>query len=618
MAVVQKGKYQSTPPSGHTNGEYEFLQVDDNGNLKIVARSEVPEDFTVLAKATGSEDGMGKIATLASTETVYIRCDCSDQAYAAVDWIVNTDAKVDLSFYVAREVADEVTATLSSFVDTDTIVINGLTYTGESTAGDAAWASRKFLTETSDTADAAELAACINADYAVTTAGTSVAGTDKLTITTDEGAHTITAAAAADYDGGKYGLSATVATELASIVLAINHKDNITCASSVDDDTVTINDIVFTSAAAEDKSAREFDNDASDNATATSLAACINDSTYGVDGVTASVSSNVVSLARDSQSDTITLTTSSATTLATESAGGVPGVTAEATGATGELGITPTWTETLTVAEAGDQLTVVKIDNPGVLAAADTGVVTLSPGTPAGTSGDLALLIQAVPSAHCTIAQTGTTGSLYLVDETNNVAANNTTGGTINTVPVNGYEYAYLGIYADGTTPTVVVSAAKRTGAASAASAASLDAETANDLLTTIDADTSSMATLLGTIDADTSILSAGFTTKTRVTKAVDYTASQTAQTIWDPTGGTSFVITSITISASSAGAVTIFDNTDAAGNYVFDGTLGTYGGWSHEFSAMHWKSAAADNILKYTTGAGAAGTICVTGYELA
>ena len=61
-------------------------------------------------------------------------------------------------------------------------------------------------------AQCTELAALINADYAVATAGTSVAGTDKLTFVTDEGTFTITAAAAADYPAGKYGLSGTVGT----------------------------------------------------------------------------------------------------------------------------------------------------------------------------------------------------------------------------------------------------------------------------------------------------------------------------------------------------------------------------------------------------------------------
>lgn len=101
------------------------------------------------------------------------------------------------------------------------------------------------------------------------------------------------------------------------------------------------------------------------------------------------------------------------------------------------------------------------------------------------------------------------------------------------------------------------------------------------------------------------------------MTKQVTLGASETAQTVWDPTNGTSFVITHLTISLSGAGAVTVFDSTDAAGNIVVEGTWGAYGGIDMDFAAMHWKSAAADNILKYTTGAGVAGLLTVHGYEV-
>lgn len=104
---------------------------------------------------------------------------------------------------------------------------------------------------------------------------------------------------------------------------------------------------------------------------------------------------------------------------------------------------------------------------------------------------------------------------------------------------------------------------------------------------------------------------------RTRVTKNIDYTASQTGTTIWDPTAGTTFVVTHITVCATGSGALTIFDNTDAAGNILFEGSLSATGGWDTDYASMHWKSAAADNILKYTSGAGATGSIAVTGYEI-
>lgn len=422
----------------------------------------------VLAKAADSTDGLGKIATIANAATVYVRCDTNDIGYGRVDWRIQADQKHDLQFYKARSIVDSVTLTLSGFTEADTIVINGITYTGESTANTADYASRKFSTAGgTDTLDAAELAKVINADYAVVTAGTSVAATDKLTITTDEGAHVIEAAAEADYPNGKYGLDATAATEAASIVLAINHKDNVTLASVTAGDTVTINGTVFTAhATTTTASKREFAISGDNDADAAELVKCVNDNTYGVSGVTASAAGAVVSFARDSLADTVTLTSSNATRLKTEAAGGVPGVIAAASPVSAEISITPVWTAVLTVTKAGDQLTVTDIDCPGILATASEGVVTLTPGTPGAPSGqDLAHFIQATASAHCTVAQTATLAGLMIDgDAVADVAANNTTAGRIYSQEVQGYEYCYAGITNDSgsSAATVVVGATLR------------------------------------------------------------------------------------------------------------------------------------------------------------
>ena len=102
---------------------------------------------------------------------------------------------------------------------------------------------------------------------------------------------------------------------------------------------------------------------------------------------------------------------------------------------------------------------------------------------------------------------------------------------------------------------------------------------------------------------------------KTPVKKTVDFTASQTAQDIWDPTGGTSFVITGWVISFSAAGAFHMFDNSDSAANRVAKYFGATNGGAN--LSGLRIPASAADNILKYTTGSGAAGSITVYGYEV-
>lgn len=61
--------------------------------------------------------------------------------------------------------------------------------------------------------------------------------------------------------------------------------------------------ITYTAAAAENLSAREFNQASTDAACATSLAACINDATYGVPGLYATVSSATVTIEMDVQGE---------------------------------------------------------------------------------------------------------------------------------------------------------------------------------------------------------------------------------------------------------------------------------------------------------------------------
>lgn len=102
---------------------------------------------------------------------------------------------------------------------------------------------------------------------------------------------------------------------------------------------------------------------------------------------------------------------------------------------------------------------------------------------------------------------------------------------------------------------------------------------------------------------------------KTQFHQTVDFTASQTAQPIWTPTSGKRFVITDYDLSFSAAGAFTVFDNTDTTANRVFKMNGAVNGGGIHAYT-LPWRSTAVNNVLKYTTGAGAAGSISFIGYE--
>jgi len=103
---------------------------------------------------------------------------------------------------------------------------------------------------------------------------------------------------------------------------------------------------------------------------------------------------------------------------------------------------------------------------------------------------------------------------------------------------------------------------------------------------------------------------------RTPVRKAITYAANETAVEIWTPTGGKRFVLTQIIITPTAAGAVLkIFDNTNAAGNMIYQGQppLGTI---VINFVPPN-ASAAISQILRYTTGAAAGGDFTVQGYEV-
>lgn len=88
------------------------------------------------------------------------------------------------------------------------------------------------------------------------------------------------------------GATITAHTEAQSVT--------ITCAAAIAGDHVIINGLTFTGkAGAAVVADREFSIDTGNNETAISLAACINDATYGVPGVTATPNAAVVTLTVD-------------------------------------------------------------------------------------------------------------------------------------------------------------------------------------------------------------------------------------------------------------------------------------------------------------------------------
>lgn len=145
-----------------------------------------------LAAASGSAPaqgtGLGKITTLVAAATDYIRLDC-DRDVAKVDWVVKANKSHSVQLYRARTNVLGATITLADATavdDGDTFILNGLTFTAETTDGDASAAARKWY-HPNQADGAVNLAALLShATYGVPGIGAisvaAVDATDVLTI----------------------------------------------------------------------------------------------------------------------------------------------------------------------------------------------------------------------------------------------------------------------------------------------------------------------------------------------------------------------------------------------------------------------------------------------------
>lgn len=450
-----------------------------------------PQTEIVLADASASTGGLGKVGVvLATSGTLLVRCPNEGFGRSSlVDWRIKSDQAWGYTLYRSHVLpsATITFADATAIDDGNTFILNGLTYTAEDTATDAAWASRKFYSGGADAAaDAVQVAALINADYAITPNG-SVSVGDTITVVTTCNepqcpGHTYvyTAAAAASYANRVFDQSGNQAAELASIVLALNHRRNVTLASCAAGTTITVvgqNGIKYTftaHATTTTAASRQFSISGTNSQDGDELVTCLNDATYGVPGYTATNIAGVVHIARNSASvpEPIIISSNSTTAACVNTAGGVPGVVAVASGATGELGITPSWVKSLTVTTSnGTRLAITDIDLPGVYAVASsgtgTGIVTLTPGTPGSPSGGEAAYVlqfgQGTSDANEAAFAFDTTSFAQDGAAVTGKSANSTTSsGEIIAHTCRGWEHAYL-LYANGagSDATVTIAATK-------------------------------------------------------------------------------------------------------------------------------------------------------------
>ncbi len=570
MAIVQKEQFKTTAPALTTDGQYENLQVDAEGRLKVStspATDATPthsstdlEDELILA---GSTSRTGLIGTVGNAEYIYVRAAADGKS--AVDWRIEGDQKHDVYFYKARTPVDTVTVTLggaaldngdvqvvngktftahtnttvaatgqyaidgdtaadcvelakvlapgkaitlASVVAADTVTVNGVTFTGHATTTTAA--SRQFDIAPDATA-AAGLVTCINHKDNMTLSGVDVA--DTVTISDGTTSKTYTAAASADVPAGVFDQSGTDSQCGDSLVLCINHKDTITTASAIAGDKVTINGLTFEGKASTAVyPQRKFSIDTGDPETGTSLAAAINDAVWGVPGVTATATATGVTLAPDTPDQTITMVagtggTNSHTRIVCVAANGVPGLTAvNASGVVsltrnyeaatvsmsasdtsivcvtargvpgvlaaatdgGEVIVTPVWKgETITVTSSDDTIKYVDYGLPGCSVASTATTVVI---TPDMDSPEPCTCIYAVISSNTAadeFAVANGTKAYLLTDDTTvaDVADNSATTGTTYVQNTDNYPYLYVGVMNDsgGAAANLTVGATART-----------------------------------------------------------------------------------------------------------------------------------------------------------
>lgn len=106
-----------------------------------------------------------------------------------------------------------------------------------------------------------------------------------------------------------------------------------------------------------------------------------------------------------------------------------------------------------------------------------------------------------------------------------------------------------------------------------------------------------------------------GGATRTPWKSHIAFTASLTGQVLRTPTAGKISFIEGYTIQFTGSGPLTIYDNTDSSSTRVYKGT-GAATTQVTVCPATPIPTSAANNVIYYTTGAGAVGDISMWGYE--
>jgi len=225
-------------------------------------------DYIKLLGPSGFS-GEGVLASIPASGVCYVICKAGP-SIQKLDWVLQCDHNTSYQFLRARQIPGSLaTVLIGSWANAETILIDGLTYTGATST--TTWSTRGISIAGTDAQDATLLQKAINGGALVTLA--SVEAADYVTITDP-------------VTGDDYVFTA--------------HTDTTTAAN------------------------REFSISGTDAQDAAELVACINDGDYGVPNVTATqgAATGEVLLQNDaSYDDYPVVTSSSGTTLAVSSIG---------------------------------------------------------------------------------------------------------------------------------------------------------------------------------------------------------------------------------------------------------------------------------------------------------
>jgi hypothetical protein len=105
---------------------------------------------------------------------------------------------------------------------------------------------------------------------------------------------------------------------------------------------------------------------------------------------------------------------------------------------------------------------------------------------------------------------------------------------------------------------------------------------------------------------------------KTMKHARIALSAGQTGATVLDPTNGTKFVLHKMILSVTASGTVEFFDETDSGATVIGPIlNLAAYGGWTETWDMQApLRSAAVNNVLKYTSSATFTGSLYIEYWE--